>query len=97
MLWFGWYGLNAGSELQVDGITVQAFINTDIAASVAAITWLAIEWMLTDKKKPTFIGLLTGSIAGLATITPAAGYVTVNTAVLIGFLAGIGCYFAVKI
>lgn len=97
LLWFGWYGFNAGSELAVNGITAMAFLNTDIAASVAAITWLTIEWILTDKKKPTFIGLLTGSIAGLATITPAAGFVTTNTAVLIGFVAGIGCYFAVKL
>jgi len=97
LLWFGWYGFNAGSELQVNGITALAFLNTDIAASVAAVTWLTIEWIKTDKKKPTFIGLLTGSIAGLATITPAAGYVTINTAVLIGVVAGIGCYLAVKI
>ncbi|TLX72812.1 ammonium transporter [Labilibacter sediminis] len=96
-LWFGWYGFNAGSELSVNGITAIAFLNTDIAASVAAITWLAIEWFRTDQKKPTFIGLLTGSIAGLATITPAAGYVTINTAVLIGFVAGIGCYLAVQL
>ncbi|MCW3806586.1 ammonium transporter [Plebeiibacterium marinum] len=97
LLWFGWYGFNAGSELSVNGITAMAFLNTDIAASVAAITWLAIEWVRTDQKKPTFIGLLTGSIAGLATITPAAGYVTINTAVLIGVIAAIGCYIAVKI
>jgi Amt family ammonium transporter len=97
LLWFGWYGFNAGSELDVNGITAIAFLNTDIAASVAAITWLIIEWIRTDKKKPTFIGLLTGSIAGLATITPAAGYVSINTAVLIGVVAGVGCYFAVKI
>ena len=97
LLWFGWYGFNAGSELSVNGITAMAFLNTDIAASVAAITWLAIEWVRTDQKKPTFIGLLTGSIAGLATITPAAGYVTINTAVLIGVIAAFGCYIAVKI
>ncbi len=96
-LWFGWYGFNAGSELGVDGVTALAFLNTDIAASVAAVTWLAIEWTLTKEKKPTFIGLLTGSIAGLATITPAAGYVTTNVAVLIGLVAGSGCYFAVKL
>ena len=70
LLWFGWYGFNAGSELQVDSITIQAFVNTDIAASFAAITWLIIEW--SRARKPKFVGLLTGSIAGLATITPAA-------------------------
>ena len=95
LLWFGWYGFNAGSELRVDNITALAFLNTDIAASFAAIVWLAIEWFQTGK--PRFIGLLTGAVAGLATITPAAGFVSTNTAVIIGILAGIICYFAVKL
>lgn len=95
LLWFGWYGFNAGSELAVNDVTVAAFLNTDIAASFAAITWLVIEWN-TGKKKPTFIGLMTGAVAGLATITPAAGYVTIQSAALIGILAGGGCYLAVK-
>ncbi len=95
LLWFGWYGFNAGSEFGVDQITVQAFINTDIAASFAAIAWLVMAWRF--EKKPKFVGLLTGAVAGLATITPAAGYVTVNSAVLIGVLAGIICYFAVNL
>ncbi len=95
LLWFGWYGFNAGSELDVNSITVAAFINTDIAASFAAIVWLVIEWNTGDKK-PTFIGLMTGAVAGLATITPAAGYVTVGSAVMIGILAGVGTYFAVQ-
>lgn len=95
LLWFGWYGFNAGSELAVNDITVAAFLNTDIAASFGAITWLIIEWN-TGKKKPTFIGLMTGAVAGLATITPAAGYVTIQSAAIIGIIAGIGCYLAVK-
>jgi Amt family ammonium transporter len=95
LLWFGWYGFNAGSEMAVNDVTVAAFLNTDISASFAAITWLIIEWN-TGKKKPTFIGLMTGAVAGLATITPAAGYVTIQSAALIGIVAGIGCYFAVK-
>ncbi len=95
LLWFGWYGFNAGSEFGVDQITAQAFINTDIAASFAAIAWLVMAWSF--EKKPKFVGLLTGAVAGLATITPAAGYVTVNSAVLIGVLAGIICYFAVNL
>ncbi|MBC8004225.1 MAG: ammonium transporter [Verrucomicrobia bacterium] len=95
LLWFGWYGFNAGSELAVNEITVAAFLNTDIAASFAAVTWLIIEWN-TAKKKPTFIGLMTGAVAGLATITPAAGYVTIQSAALIGIIAGCGCYLAVK-
>ena len=95
LLWFGWYGFNAGSELAVDQITALAFVNTDIAASFAAITWLILAWVL--EKKPKFLGLLTGSIAGLATITPAAGFVTVPTAVLIGIIAGIVCYGAITL
>lgn len=95
LLWFGWYGFNAGSELAVNDVTVAAFLNTDTAASFAAITWLLIEWNV-GKKKPTFIGLMTGAVAGLATITPAAGYVTLQSSVVIGIIAGIGCYLAVK-
>ncbi|NQU55037.1 MAG: ammonium transporter, partial [Bacteroidetes bacterium] len=95
LLWFGWYGFNAGSELNVNHITVAAFLNTDISASFAAITWLIIEWN-TGKKKPSFIGLMTGAVAGLATITPAAGYVTLPVAAIIGIIAGGGCYLAVR-
>ncbi len=94
LLWFGWYGFNAGSEVAVDFVTSLAFINTDIAASFATITWLVIEWYL--KKKPKFVGLLTGSIAGLATITPCAGFVPVWSAPLIGIAAGAVCYVAVE-
>ena len=96
LLWFGWYGFNAGSELQVNGITSLAFINTDISASVAAVTWLVIEWT-TGNRRPTFAGLLTGSVAGLATVTPAAGYITYEMAFVTGILASIVCYAAVKL
>jgi Amt family ammonium transporter len=95
LLWFGWYGFNAGSEFRVDSVTATAFINTDLAASFAAMTWLAIEWMSTGK--PKFVGLLTGSVAGLATITPAAGYVSPTSAVIIGILAGVVCFYAVAL
>lgn len=95
LLWFGWYGFNAGSEFKVDAITGAAFLNTDVAASFAAITWLFLAWIL--EKKPKFVGLLTGSVAGLATITPAAGYVTIGHAALIGIIAGVVCYFAVTL
>lgn len=95
LLWFGWYGFNAGSELSVDNITVLAFANTDIAASFATVTWLIIEW--SRSRKPKFIGLLTGSVAGLATITPAAGYVPLWSSPIIGILAGLVCYYAVHI
>ncbi len=93
LLWFGWYGFNAGSELKVDAITTTAFLNTDIAASFASITWLIIEWV--KEGKPKFVGLLTGAVAGLATITPAAGYVPVWAAVLIGIASAIICFAAV--
>ena len=95
LLWFGWYGFNAGSEFRVDAVTAVAFLNTDIAASFAAIVWLAIDW--NRASKPKFLGLLTGAVAGLATITPAAGYVSPTTAVIIGCVAGAVCYGAVAL
>src|ERR1700691_952874 len=95
MLWFGWYGFNAGSELQVDAVTATAFLNTDIAASFGGVTWLIIEW--SNARQPKFVGLLTGSVAGLAAITPAAGYVSIATAPVIGIVAGLACYYAVAL
>ncbi len=95
LLWFGWYGFNAGSEFRVDGVTAAAFINTDLAASFAGMAWLVVEWITT--RKPKFLGLLTGSVAGLATITPAAGYVSPQSAVLIGIAAGVVCFYAVAL
>jgi ammonium transporter, Amt family len=94
LLWFGWYGFNAGSELRVDEITALAFLNTDIAASFAGVTWLILAWVI--EKKPKFVGLLTGAVAGLATITPAAGFVSTSSAVIIGITSGVVCYFAVS-
>lgn len=96
LLWFGWYGFNAGSELEVNGITAMAFLNTDLSASFAAVTWLILEWTL-HVKRPTFIGLLTGAVAGLATITPAAGYIPMVYAPLVGVIAGVVCYFVVQL
>ena len=95
LLWFGWYGFNAGSELRVDEITVLAFLNTDLAASLAAITWMGIAWVL--EKKPKFVGLLTGAVAGLVAITPCAGFVTPVSAAVIGILTGVVCYSAVAL
>ena len=94
LLWFGWYGFNAGSEVQVDNVTSLAFLNTDIAASFATIAWLIVEW--SKERKPKFVGLLTGSIAGLATITPCAGFVPLWASPIIGTLAGLVCYYAVQ-
>jgi ammonium transporter, Amt family len=95
LLWFGWYGFNAGSEFRVDSVTAIAFLNTDIAASFAAVVWLLMDWM--TSKKPKFLGLLTGAVAGLATITPAAGFVSPTSAVIIGMIAGAVCYYAVAL
>ena len=94
LLWFGWYGFNAGSELKVDAVTTTAFLNTDVAASVAGIVWLVIEWV--REGKPKFVGLLTGFVAGLATITPAAGFVPLWAAMVIGLVAGSLCFVAVQ-
>ncbi len=94
LLWFGWYGFNAGSEVAVDGITSLAFLNTDIAASFATMAWVVVEWI--RERKPKFVGLLTGSIAGLATITPCAGFVPLWASPIIGIAAGLTCYVAVQ-
>lgn len=93
LLWFGWYGFNAGSELAADKITALAFFNTDIAASFAAVTWLLLVWIF--EKKPKFVGLLTGAVAGLVAITPAAGFVSLWAAPIIGIIAAVVCYLAV--
>jgi Amt family ammonium transporter len=95
LLWFGWYGFNAGSEFKVDSVTASAFLNTDVAASFAAMVWLILDIFLVGK--PKFVGLLTGAVAGLATITPAAGFVSPMSAMLIGIVAGVVCYGAVAL
>ncbi|MDX9906271.1 MAG: ammonium transporter [Bacteroidales bacterium] len=94
LLWFGWYGFNAGSEVAVDHVTAVAFLNTDLAASFATIAWVVVEWI--RERRPKFVGLLTGSIAGLATITPCAGFVPVWASPIIGTAAGLMCYVAVQ-
>jgi len=93
LLWFGWFGFNAGSQFGVDSVTVLAFLNTHLAASFAALTWFVLGWL--QERKPKFVGLLTGAVAGLATITPAAGYVSPASASIIGIAAGLVCYYAV--
>ena len=95
LLWFGWFGFNGGSALGANGLAATAFINTDIAGSVAMVAWLFISWK--HEKKPSLIGALTGSVAGLATITPAAGYVRPWAAVIIGLLASVVCYLCVQL
>lgn len=95
LLWFGWFGFNGGSALAANGIAAAAFVNTDIAGSIAMLTWLIISWI--HEKRPSFVGALTGAVAGLATITPAAGFVEPWAAFVIGILAGGICYMAVQI
>ncbi|MGE4297973.1 MAG: ammonium transporter [Desulfovibrionaceae bacterium] len=93
LLWFGWFGFNGGSALAADGIAGTAFVSTHIAGMTGMATWIAVEWARTGK--PTTLGAASGAIAGLATITPAAGFVGPNAAVCIGFLGGLLCYFGV--
>jgi ammonium transporter, Amt family len=92
LLWVGWFGFNAGSALASGELAGNAMLNTHIAAATAALAWMAIEW--TSRGKPSVLGILTGAIAGLGTITPAAGYVEPWAALLIGAAAGTVCYWA---
>ena len=86
MLWVGWYGFNAGSALAADGLAAQAFATTTIAAAVASFVWAVLEWVF--KKKPSILGFCSGAVAGLVVITPAAGFVTLKSAFIMGILAG---------
>ena len=91
LLWFGWFGFNGGSALAANGMAVNAIVVTNTAAAAGALSWMAISWYY---GKPSSLGMVTGAVAGLGTITPAAGYVTPLVAVLIGAIAGIVCYKA---
>ncbi len=92
MLWVGWFGFNAGSALSAGGGAAMALVATHISASTAALTWMAIEWLRNGK--PSVLGIATGSIAGLAAVTPASGFVGPFGALAIGFLAGCACFYA---
>jgi len=94
LLWFGWFGFNGGSALAANGVAATAFVNTDIAGSVAMIVWLGLSWA--REHKPSMTGALTGAVAGLATVTPAAGFVAPWAAAVIGLLASLFCYAAVQ-
>ncbi|MCH8095960.1 MAG: ammonium transporter [Proteobacteria bacterium] len=94
MLWVGWFGFNAGSALAADGSAGMAMTVTHISAATAALTWTVVEWVRYGK--PTLVGIATGAIAGLATITPASGFVGPVGALVIGFTAGMLCFFAVN-
>jgi ammonium transporter, Amt family len=95
LLWFGWFGFNAGSALAADGIAAQAFVTTNTAAAMGALTWVTIAWA--HKGHPSVLGAAAGAVAGLVGITPAAGFVTPTSAILIGLGAGAICYFAVQL
>ena len=95
LLWFGWFGFNAGSALAANGLAVSAFVTTNAAAACAGLTWAFLEWIRNGK--PTVFGVVTGSIAGLATITPASGFVSPISGLIIGMLASIVCFIAVAV
>ncbi len=94
LLWFGWFGFNAGSALSSGELATMAFVTTHTAAVSATLTWVAVEWV--HRGKPTMFGAATGAIAGLATITPAAGFVGPMSALFIGIVAGVLCYTALN-
>jgi len=95
LLWFGWFGFNAGSALAANGLAVNAFVATNAAAASAGLSWALLEWIRNGK--PTVFGMVTGSIAGLATVTPASGFVSVISAIIIGVSASVLCFIAVSI
>ena len=92
LLWFGWFGFNAGSALAADGLAATAFVTTHLATCAAVISWLVVEWIF--RGKPTTLGAATGAVAGLVAVTPAAGFVGPMSAILIGLGAGFLCYLA---
>jgi Amt family ammonium transporter len=95
LVWFGWFGFNAGSALAANGLAASAFVNTNVAAAMGACTWMTIAWWRTGA--PTVVSAAAGSVAGLVAITPAAGYVTPAASILIGAVAAVGCYIAVQL
>ncbi|MEV1287300.1 ammonium transporter [Micromonospora sp. NPDC049679] len=95
LLWFGWFGFNAGSELTVDGVAGLAFINTQVATAAAVLGWIIVEWIRSGK--PTMVGASSGAVAGLVAITPACGFIEPWSAVLLGLVAGAVCALAVSL
>jgi Amt family ammonium transporter len=87
LLWFGWFGFNAGSALQASNIAVEALVTTNLAAAAGAVSWMCLDWAI--KGKPSTVGIAVGAVCGLAAVTPASGYVGLPEAVIIGLLAGI--------
>jgi Amt family ammonium transporter len=95
LLWFGWFGFNAGSEGAADGVAVNAFVVTQVATAAAAVTWTAMSWIFTGK--PSVVGAAAGAVAGLVAITPASGFVQPMAALVIGCGAGVFCYLALRL
>jgi len=95
LLWFGWFGFNAGSALAANGLAVNAFVVTNTAAATAGLTWAVIEWIYNGK--PTIFGTATGVVAGLVAITPAAGFVGALSAIVIGIFVSLFCFIAVAL
>src|SRR5713101_8946965 len=95
LLWVGWFGFNAGSALGASGLATSAFVATHFAAAAAALGWMGAEWMRSGK--PSALGGISGAVAGLVAITPASGFVKPMPALLIGFMAGLVCYFMVAV
>jgi Amt family ammonium transporter len=94
LLWFGWFGFNAGSALSANGLAVNAFVVTHTAAAAAALTWALIDWRIHGA--PTMLGTISGAVAGLVAITPAAGFVGIGSALIIGILVSVFCFAAVS-
>ena len=95
LLLFGWFGFNAGSALAINDIALDAFITTNTAAATAGISWMICEWII--HKKPTALGFVSGIVAGLVSITPGAGFVSPVSALAIGFIGGIVCFYGVSV
>ena len=93
LLWFGWFGFNGGSALAANGLAANAFVVTNTAAGMAALTWVTVSWL--HKGTPSVVGAVAGGVAGLVAITPASGYVDSSAAIVIGFAAGVTCYGAI--
>jgi ammonium transporter, Amt family len=92
LLWVGWFGFNAGSELAADGLAGAAMLNTQVATAAAALAWMFAEWIIV--KKPSVLGIISGAVAGLVAVTPASGFVNPTGALIIGIVAGVLCYLA---
>lgn len=95
LLWFGWFGFNAGSQLAADGVAASAFLVTNTSAAAGALAWMFAEWI--GSRKPTVLGMASGVVAGLVAITPAAGFVNMPASLLIGIIAGVLGYYSVAV